>query len=173
MFPLPKIDLGTGRAEYRSGLRKAIDSFGVAAAAGHKPTTEVETPDPKGKEDGGGRADKQATNSLTAAGQEPARLRPAGNRWLKPERDLPMAHAPGEGINLLLGLGRSLGCSRTDKCDRRRDAMREKNWRWAIAAELIRSGVHKSPHTRIEPENVDGAVDRLGDLASGFVANNR
>ena len=58
-YVLPKIDLETGRAEYRGALPEVLASFGVAAAGGTKPTNEVGAPKPKGK---GKRGNRRAAN---------------------------------------------------------------------------------------------------------------
>ena len=90
-FALPEIDLETGRAEYRWALPKVIDSFGVDASAGNRPTTEVETPNTKGKMRNGRPIRKPETRRHHVA-HGPLRLYPVGKRLLKPERHLAMRY---------------------------------------------------------------------------------
>ena len=49
------------------------------------------------------------------------------------------------------------------KCERKHDAMGEKNLRWAIDAEIVRRRGHRSRPVRIAHEIVDGVVGKLRD----------
>lgn len=160
---LPKIDLETGRAEYRGSLPKVLASFGVMAGVNPKIPNGAETARPKGKgKKCRGKGGKANADTLTAGGTEVARLYPAGKRLLKHERNLAMAHAPRCGKDVFCwGWNAQSGCGRAPNCDRKHETMGEKNLHWAVAAELIRRGGHRNRPTRIATENVDGMVDHL------------
>ena len=94
-YVLQKIDLGTGRAEYRVALPKVLASFVVMDGANTKIPTDTEFSKPKGTgEKGRGTGGKPNAHTLTAGGTEVTRLYPAGERLPKPERNLAMAQAP-------------------------------------------------------------------------------
>ena len=100
-YVLPKIDLETGRAEYRGALPKVLASFGVANGVVWEPPPEGDGVKPKGKGRKGKGGKTPVSTTITGAddvkplGQ--VRLYPAGKRLLKPERNLAMAHAPRSG----------------------------------------------------------------------------
>ena len=95
-YVLPKIDLDTGRAEYRGALPKVLASFGLL----HRPPRNGDDAEAVPKVEGKGkkvRLEKGAVlaqNTVTAGAQDMTRLYPAGKRLLKPESNLYMAHEP-------------------------------------------------------------------------------
>ena len=103
-----------------------------------------------------------AQNTVTAGAQDVASMYHAGNRLLKPERNLSMAHAPRVGKDVFCWDWNSHGgCSRGDKCVRKHDIMSDKNLHCAVLAELVRRGGHVKREYRIAPGNIDGAIDQL------------
>ena len=163
-YVIPEIDLETGRSEYRGALPKVLASFGVTAGANAKAQPEGEGVKPKGKgrEGEGG---KGAGRNLTTGGTDVARLYPAGERLLKPERNLEMARAPRRGEDAFFwDCNAHGGCARGDRrVIEKHDTMSEKNLHWEIAAELIRRGGRKNRQSMIAPENADGMADQLRD----------
>ena len=82
-FALPKIDLETGRAEYRGASPKVLASFGIASVIGKgdKAANGVDDPKPKGKgQRGRGRGEKAAGSTVTEGVLDAPRLYPAGKR---------------------------------------------------------------------------------------------
>ena len=163
-FALPKIDLETGRAEYRVALPEVLASFGVGPG-GVKPGAEagkiLDTGKGRKTRRQKGKGEKEVANTTTGA-QEGGMLYHAGKRLLKPERNLAMAHAPRSGKETFCWDWNVHGwCGKVERCDRNRDATIEKNLHWAVAAELIRRGWRKNRNTRILPEHVDGMVAQL------------
>ena len=101
-------------------------------------------------------------NTVTAGAQDVTRLYLAGKRLLKPERNLPMAHAPRAGKGVCCwDLDSHGGCARGGKCGRKHDSMGDKNTHWAVDAEMIGRGGHVKRDARIAPGNIDGVVDQL------------
>ena len=75
-----------------------------------------------------------------------------------------MAHAPRSGMCVFCwDWGAHVGCARGQTCDRKHDALSEKNLHCAISEELIRRGGRKNRSARIDPENVDGVAGQLRD----------
>ena len=68
-YVLPKIDLETGRAEYRGALPKALASFGVANGVLWKPPTEGDGVKPKGKGRKGEGGKNPASTTTTGAAE--------------------------------------------------------------------------------------------------------
>ena len=103
-FVLPKIDLETGRSEYRGALPTVLASFGVMNSAAGKLPPEGDGVKPKGK-GRKGKGGKNPKSTTTAGVPEVVRLYPTGKRLLKPERNLAMAHAPRMGKMSSVGTG--------------------------------------------------------------------
>ena len=131
-YVLPKIDLETGRSEYRGSLPKAIASFGFPDAQTKPPPDVGETPNPKGKASGKGKRG----NTLTAGTQEMPMIYASGKRLMKPEGDLDMAHAPREGKEMFRRVWDSHGgCSKAEKFERKHDILSGQNFHLDLEAE--------------------------------------
>ena len=100
---IAKIDLETGRVEYRGSLPKVLASFGIQNQPKKIGIDMEAAPEINGRP-------KQKTklrksNTVTAGAQDVTRLYPAGKRLLKPERNLSLAHAPRDGGMYYSGAG--------------------------------------------------------------------
>ena len=136
-YVIPKIDLGTGWAEYRGALRKVLAPFGALHPPPKNGADAVAAPKVKGnaKMIRLGMGAGLAQNTLKAGPQDATRLYPSGKRQLKPGRNLSMAHAPRAGKEVFCWDWNSRGgCPRGEKCERKHDSMGDKNLHCATAA---------------------------------------